>query len=143
MLNSLAYSQYSVSEHLWSVSDEILLVRVLKEQPDLLRSITTCTSEVTVEVVNRYKTLRLGSEEKQLTFSRLYYCSMESPVTDGDMLKQDKQYVIFLSSEKPGTIKRTGEAARKIYSLTDLLLGVLEYSKDLEEYLQSKQREKH
>lgn len=143
MLTRLAYCQYEASEYLWSHSDEVLLVRIIKEEPDLLRSITTCTSRVTVEISSVFKGKRFTGDTKQVVFVRLYYCSMEQPITEGDMLRKDKQYALFLSSENPGEFSRAGESSRKIYPLVDNLLGIQEYTKDWEGFLLTKQREKY
>ena len=142
MLNSLAYSQYRASEYLWSLSDEVLLVKVLQEEPELWRSITTCTSDVTVGVLTIYKSQRIAQDVKQLTFARLFDCSTTPNANDAPMLKKDKQYIIFLSSENLGEVEHAGEAKKKVYALVDLVLGIQEYSNELEGFLKSKQREK-
>jgi len=143
MLNSLAYSQYTVSEHLWSSADEILLVRVIEEKPELWRSITTCTSDVIVQIVNTYKSTRFASDVKNVIFARLYDCSKEPIASNASMLKKDKRYIIFLLSKEPSEVEIAEEGKKKIYSLSDLALGILEYNDQLEGFLKSKQRAKH
>jgi len=142
LLSSLAYSQYQVSEHLWTSSDEIVLIKVIDEKAELWQSLTGCKSYVTVEIIRTYKSKRFAPELKQLIFERLFNCSKEHGATNAPKLKRDMQYIIFLSSENPGEVIHPGEATRKIYHLIDLGLGILEFNDQLEGFLSTKQREK-
>lgn len=138
--NSLAYSQYRASDNLWTLSDEILLIKVTNEEFELAQSLH-CTSFVTVEVLKNYKSTRLAADLKQLVFTRLYDCS-KKPVVDSAKLKRERQYIIFLSSQPHGEVQRAGEAKERFYSLADIALGIQEYTDQLEEFLLTKQREK-
>ncbi|HEY9047903.1 MAG TPA: hypothetical protein VIN08_18475 [Ohtaekwangia sp.] len=46
-------------------------------------------------------------------------------------------------SKEPSEVEIAEEGKKKIYSLSDLALGILEYNDQLEGFLKSKQRAKH
>ncbi|MBX2901702.1 MAG: hypothetical protein KF775_18780 [Cyclobacteriaceae bacterium] len=142
-LSSLAYSQYRASEYLWSISDEILLVKVSDEVPDTFMSLMTCKSDVKVRVVEKLKLTRLPQDIETVHFVRLIGCDMKSDFPEEKKLGKDKEYIIFLLSASPGSIQHQGEPKITIYGLADLVLGIQESNDDLKSYLKNKQREKH
>jgi len=143
LLSSLAYSQYRASEYLWSISDEILLVKVSDEIPNIFMSLMTCKSDVKVQIVEKLKLTRLSQNIQTVHFIRLISCDMKSVFPEKKKLARDKEYIIFLSSESPGSIQRPGEPQITTYGLSDLVLGIQESNDDLKDYLKNKQREKH
>ncbi|MFN7651903.1 MAG: hypothetical protein ACK5PC_01650 [Cyclobacteriaceae bacterium] len=137
---NLVYDNYQVSSYLRSHSDEILLVKVVSEEFSLPQSFN-CPSFVTVQILKNYKSTRLMADLTQLVFTRLYECSSK-PVADSSKLILGKKYIIFLSSQKTGSIKRSEEVAKKIYHLADHGLGIQEFNDELEAFLLAMQREK-
>ena len=128
--NGSTYGQYVVAQRLWRDSDEILLVTILSEEDDSISPVINCTYDVRAAIQKTYKLTRLDREVKELRFVRLHKCP-EPHVPQDDLLKRDKQYVIFLISEHPG---RTMEGT--IYALSDYVLGIQEYNENLERFLQ-------
>lgn len=133
---SLVYGQYRATEALWNLSDEILLITVTHEEKPLLQSLTDCKSHVTAGIVKSYKTTRLSPELKQLIFLRMFDCE-----NGNQKLMQNKQYIVFLSSENPGYVQASREEKKIVYPLSDLVLGIQLYNEPLEEFLLTKQKQ--
>ncbi|HEY5746318.1 MAG TPA: hypothetical protein VIU12_09600 [Chryseolinea sp.] len=130
--NNSAYGQYIVAERLWDKSDEILLVRILSEEDDSISPVINCTYDVQIAILMVYKLTRLDNDVKELRFARLHKCP-EPNVAHDDRLRQDRQYIVFLMSQQSGAAMNG-----TIYALSDYVLGIQEYSENLEQFLLGK-----
>jgi len=139
-LNMAAYAQkHPALECLYSLSSEVVLVRVTDERPKT-QSFMTCTSDVTGEIVEVLKGSNLSADTRSLQFIRFLDCRENGTINPDKLLSKGKQYIVFFSSEPPGYDKITKQ---KTYPLSDNILGVQEYKVDLLIFLRRQAIEKH
>lgn len=132
-MNHPTYGQ-GTSRSLWRHSDEILLVKIIKEERGSFSSlcIGTCITHVTAEIVTAYKVKRIDTVQRDLIIARIFSC--RDPLnSDEGLLNPRKQYVVFLSSKH-------AIEGRRIYPLTDDFLGIVEYTDELRGILKRKRR---
>ncbi len=132
-INASAHGQ-GISRRLWRCADEILLVKIIKEERGSFSTLCmgTCITHVTAEIVTAYKVKRIDTVQRDLAIARIFSCRDPLNSDDG-LLNPKKQYVVFLSSKH-------ALEGRRIYPLTDDFLGIVEYTDELRGILKRKRR---
>lgn len=136
LLCESSIAQTPVTEQMWALSDEVLLVTVMDEKPNLLSSAYYCSAILYVEIESLYKDSRLTLDTKPLLVSRHYYCPSETKLKDL-ALNTDKKYILFISSKTPGNVRFGDQPSQPLYSLVDTILGIQEYESGLDEFLKA------
>lgn len=135
-MNNPIYGQ-SISRRLWRHADEILLVKIIKEERGSFSSLSigTCLTSVTAEIVTVYKFKRIDTVRREVMFGRIFSC--HTPLrSDEGLLNPKDLYIVLLDSEHPGR-KANGKPN---YALADHFLDVLMYTDELARILKRRQK---
>ncbi len=145
MVNAFArcqYTHYEAIDRLCATADEILLINIVEDKPDVGWSrLSTCFSFVKATVADTFKITKFSGAH-ELVFRRMMSCVDTLDFPKEKLLKIGQPYIVFLSSwlstdDNPaGTVK---------YSPSDYILGIQESNDDLYQYLklwQKQQRRK-
>lgn len=141
LLSAPAKSQgdrYSGIDHLYSISDEIFLISIIKDEPSLWRSLMTCFSDVTATISEVLKATRFSGKTYDLKFNRIMHCDDMKDFPREKLLRPNHSYLVFLVSHEPESGNFTEPI---VYELSDYILGVQELNEDMYIHLRGLQRE--
>ncbi|HEY5747614.1 MAG TPA: hypothetical protein VIU12_16180 [Chryseolinea sp.] len=135
------YTHYEAIDCLCATADEILLVNVIEDKPDIWwSSLATCFSDTKAAVTETFKVTRFSGAH-EVEFRRLMDCVDTLLFPKEKLLKVGQSYIIFLSSSRPVANSHIGQVK---YVVSDYILGVQELNDDLYRHLKwwQEQRER-
>jgi len=118
-------------ERLYSISDEVLIVRVTHEQSGQ-HSALDCSSYVDAEIVEKFKSRNIAKDSSVVHFIRPIECDENVKPSEDVLEKGHPHYIVFLSSANPAT---RFPPRREFFYLSDTGLGLQLESKHLVGYI--------
>lgn len=81
------------ADYMYSIADEIIVIKVIDESNKGYVSLRTCESHVYAKIIEVIKATRLPSGDTTLLFSRIVDCDMTEIFPEKRKLKKGKRYL--------------------------------------------------